>query len=73
MGMQRIEKIMNEEIRVMANIIETMREAILNWSGHVARKTEEDVVMRTWKMEVGGHRQIGRPKLVWSDVIRKYI
>ena len=35
------------------------------------RKTEEDVVMRTWKMEVGGHRKIGRPKLRWSDVIRK--
>ncbi len=35
------------------------------------RKTEEDVVMRTWKMEVGGHRKIGRPKLKWSDVIRK--
>ena len=22
-------------------------------------------------MEVGGHRKIGRPKLRWSDVIRK--
>ena len=32
------------------------------------RKTEEDVVIRTWKMEMGGYR---RPKLRWSDVIRK--
>ena len=64
---------MNEEITLRANISETMREAILNWLGHVARKTEEDVVMRTWKMEVGGHRQIGRPKLLSSDVIRKFI
>ena len=32
----------------------------------------EDLVMRTWKMEVGGHRKIGRPKLRRSDVIRKY-
>ena len=23
-------------------------------------------------MKVGGHRNIGRPKLRWSDVIRKY-
>ena len=38
---------------------------------HVERKTEEDVVTRTWKMEVGVHREIGRPKLRWSDVIRK--
>ncbi len=35
------------------------------------RKTEEDVAMRTCKMEVGGHRKIGRPKLRWSGVIRK--
>ena len=32
---------------------------------HVESKSEEDVVglMRTWKMEVGGHRKTGRPKL----------
>ena len=24
-------------------------------SGHRKRETEEDVVMRTWKMEVSGH------------------
>ena len=27
--------------------------------------------MRTWKTGVGEHRNIGRPKLRWSDVIRK--
>ena len=50
-----------------------IREASLRWLRHVERKTEEDVVMRTWKMEVVGHRKIGRPKLRWSDVIRKYM
>ena len=35
------------------------------------KKTAEDVVMRTWKVKVGGHRKIGRPKLRWSDDIRK--
>ena len=35
------------------------------------RKTEEDVVMRTWKMEVGGDRKLGRSKLGRSDVIRR--
>ena len=29
------------------------------------------VVMRTWKTEVGEHRNIGRPKLRWTDVMRK--
>ena len=54
----------------MANISEKIREARLMWLGHVERNTE-DVVMRTWKMEVSGHRKIGRLKLKWSDVIRK--
>ena len=31
----------------VANIGETIREAILRWLGHVERKTDEDVVMRT--------------------------
>ena len=48
-----------------------IREARLRWLGQVARKTEKDVVMRTWKMEVDGHQKIGRLKLRWSDVIRK--
>ena len=29
---------------------EKIRESILRWSGHVDRKTEEDIVMRTWNM-----------------------
>ena len=37
----------------MANICENIREVRLTWLDHVERKTEEDVVMRTWKMEVG--------------------
>ena len=38
----------------MATISEKIREAILRWLGDVERKTEDDVVMRTWKMEVSG-------------------
>ena len=49
----------------VANIGEKIREARLRWLGHVERKTEEDVVMRRWKIV------IGRPKLRWSDVIQK--
>ena len=73
MGLKRIEKIRNEEIRAMAcvaNISENTGAARLRWLGHVERKTEEDVVMITWKMEVGGHREIERPKVRLSDVIR---
>ena len=43
----------------MANISEKIREARLKWLGQVERKIEEDIVMRTWKMAVGGHQKIG--------------
>ena len=33
----------------MTNISKEIREARLRWLGHVERKTEKDVVMRTWK------------------------
>ena len=51
-----IDKISKEEIRKrigVANISVITREARPRWVGHVERKTEEDVAMRTWKMEVG--------------------
>ena len=76
MGIKRIEKIRTEEIiarACVANIGEKIRGVRLRWLGHVARKTEEDVVMRIRKMKVGGHRKIGRPKMRWSDVVRKGI
>ena len=50
MGIKRIEKFTTEEIRSrpgVANISEKIREERLRWLGHVERKTEEDVVMRT--------------------------
>ena len=75
MGIRCSDNIRTEEIRAragVANIGEKIRDARLRWLGHVERKTEDDVVIRTWKMEVGGHRHIGRPKLRWSDVIGKH-
>ena len=60
-------------LNTVENISEKIREARLRYLGHVKRKTEEDVVMRKWKMEMDGHRNIGRRKLRWSDVIRNYM
>ena len=43
MGIKRIDKIRTEEIRAragVANISETIREAIPRWLGHTERKTE---------------------------------
>ena len=52
-------------------LCEKIREARLRWLGHVERKTEEDVVMRTSKMEVSGLCKIGRKRLRWVDVMQK--
>ena len=49
MGIKRIEKIQNEEIRGradVANISEKIKEVRLRWLDHMGRKTEEDIVMR---------------------------
>ena len=51
-GIERIEEVVTEEIRAragVANISYRIREARLRWLGHVERKTEEEVVTRTWK------------------------
>ena len=48
-----------------------MSKGVLNISVKIRENTEEDVVMRTWKLEVSGLRKIGRPKLRWNDVIKK--
>ena len=51
MGIKRIKKIRNEEIRArpgVAKMSEEITEARLKWLGHIERKTE-DVVMRIWR------------------------
>ena len=55
----------------MANISEKIKEVRLRWLGHVDRKTVRRCSNEN--MEDGGLRKIGRPKLGWSDVIRKYM
>ena len=53
MEIKRIEKIDNEErARAdVANISGKIRELRPRWLGHAERKTEEEVTMRTWKMD----------------------
>ena len=35
------------------------------------RKTEEDILVRPRKMEVGGNRKTGRPKLRWTEDVNE--
>ena len=53
----------------MANISETIREARLRWLGHDGEKDRGRCSNEN--MGVSGHRKIGRPRLRWSDVVRK--
>ena len=51
-NIKRIQKISNEEIRAkaaVAKVSEKIREATPRLLGHVERKIDEYVVMRTWK------------------------
>ena len=57
-GTKRTELIKTGEIREgagLTNKTEEIREVMLRLLGQVARKTEENIVMRTWKMEVRTH------------------
>ena len=70
-GIKRIEKIRNEEIRAMAgvaNISQKIRKARLRllcmWIERLKKMCSNE------NMEMGEHQKIGRPKLRWSDVIK---
>ena len=56
----------------MVNISEKIREARLRRLGHVERKTEEYVVMRTWNMEVGTQRKIAKLKKIKTGQSRPH-
>ena len=49
----------------MLTTLKKIREASLGWLGQYLFD------IGTHNMEVSGHRQIGRPKSRWSEVIRK--
>ena len=50
MGIKRIEKVRKEEIRLMSSVMANISKKIIKTRSHVnLRKTEEDVVMRTWE------------------------
>ena len=70
-GIQRIAKNRTQEVRaraVVGNIRKNVREARPRLLGHVERPRDEDVVMRTWKMGVSGHRN----GMTETDVERCY-
>ena len=54
----------------MKNITLKVRQARLRWYEHILLMDEENKVKRMMKMEVGGTRAKGRPRMRWMDNIR---
>ena len=76
MGLKRIKKIRTEHVRARAGVAvvnEKIKEVRLRWLGYVERKAVEDVVTRTWKMEVNAQCKRGRPKLRCGAIITSII
>ena len=71
-GVTKLDRIRNEHIRGTVKVVEASakaQEKRLQWYGHVKRRNEDYVGVRTMRMEVAGRRRRGRPRLRWRDRI----
>ena len=72
LGITRLDRVRNEEVRKKLNTGEVstkLREARLQWAGHLWRREESHVGRRVLEMTVG-RRWRGRPKRRWKDSIK---
>ncbi|VDP31888.1 unnamed protein product [Heligmosomoides polygyrus] len=71
-GVTRMDRIRNDVIGQkfgVAPIADKMREALLQWYGHVLRGKEVSVRKIELELEVLGKRPRGRPKQCWPDAL----
>ena len=64
----------NAELRELSQlppITNFIRSQRLRWAGHVARKDDNDIIKRVAQGRPEGHRPPGRPRLRWTDTIKK--
>ena len=75
LGVSRLNRIRNEEIRRITRSEETIIEVIKNkrlkWFGHVCRKTSDSWVHQAYKKHFPHPRPRGRPPKRWVDLIKK--
>ena len=75
LGVSRLNRIRNEEIRRITGsektIIEMIKEKRLKWFGHVCRKETDSWVLQAYKNDFNHRRPRGRPPKRWVDLIRK--
>ena len=75
LGVSRLNRIRNEEIRRITGsektIIEMIKEKRLKWFGHVCRKETDSWVLQAYNQDFPHRRPRGRPPKRWVDLIRK--
>jgi hypothetical protein len=58
------------KVAFLLNALLAMVEAILNWTGHVARMEEKRNVYRLLVGKSEGERPLARPRRTWTDNIK---
>ena len=75
LGVSRLNRIRNEEIRRITGsektIIEVIKDKRLKWFGHVCRKTNDSRVHQAYKQDFPHPRPRRRPPKRWVDLIKK--
>ena len=75
LGVSRLSRIRNEEIRRFTGsektIIEVIKDKRLKWFGHVCRKTNNSWVYQAYKQDFPHPRPRRRPPKRWVDLIKK--
>ncbi len=74
-GVTRMDRVRNEEVKRRARIVKKMSERVdqrvLDWYGHVVRKSEERLTKRVWKAEVSGPNLTGRHRRGWMEGVER--
>ena len=68
------DKITNKEVRRrcgVENLEIRLRKMRLRWFGHVKRRDENSKLWRAMELEVESKRPLGRPKKIWSKVVKE--
>uniref|UniRef100_A0A8C8DHP6 ribonuclease H n=1 Tax=Oryzias sinensis TaxID=183150 RepID=A0A8C8DHP6_9TELE len=74
-GVTRMDRVRNEVIRertgVMRELADRAEQKALGWFGHVERMGRERLVKRVYESDVSGVRMRGRPRMGWTEGVRR--
>lgn len=73
-GLTRRDRVRNERIRETVKVGplgKKVQESRLRWFGHVERRDECYLGKKVEKLNIGGKRKVGRPKLRWRDKVEE--